>query len=460
MKLNDKITKYIFNNSNKIKINSKDIKKNDIFLALNGKKYHGNKFLVDAFKFGAKYCITDKKYTKFKKKENILFVENIYSYLKNISVEKRSLFNGEVIGITGSAGKTSLKEYLSFFLKKKYKVSASIKSYNNNLGVMISILNMNINSNFAIFEIGTNNFNEIRDLTKFVKPSQIFITNILSTHLKNFKNKKNIAKEKSDIFRKKFNPNSKILFFQMNSDEEKIINTIAKKEKLKKIIKIGSFGLDCYISTIKNYKSKHQIGLKILNKNFSFILQKYENYQINNLIFVLAFCITNKINTNFIFQKKIKFPKIDGRGAIYKSKINKINVQLIDQSYNANPETMLESIRNYSKIKNKGYQKILILGEMNELGVQALKFHSLIIKETTYHLFDDVILSGDLFKKALKMFPNLENKFIYKSTSKDIMSYLKKNLHKKAMIMAKCSNSTEVNKFVKLLKLEKKDKIV
>jgi len=219
MKLNDKITRYIFNNSNKIKINSKDIKKNDIFIALKGAKYHGNNFIDDAFKFGAKYCITDKKYSESKKKENILFVKNIYSYLKNTSVQKRSFFNGEVIGITGSAGKTSLKEYLSFFLKKKYKVSSSIKSYNNNLGVMISILNMNINSNFAIFEMGTNNFNEIKDLTKLVKPSQIFITNILSTHLENFKNKKNIALEKSDIFKKKYNPNAKRLFFQMISDE-------------------------------------------------------------------------------------------------------------------------------------------------------------------------------------------------------------------------------------------------
>ena len=69
MKLNDKIKKYIFNNSNKIKINSKDIKKNDIFLALKGKKYHGNKFINDAFKFGAKYCITDKKYKSLKKKK-------------------------------------------------------------------------------------------------------------------------------------------------------------------------------------------------------------------------------------------------------------------------------------------------------------------------------------------------------------------------------------------------------
>ena len=291
-------------------------------------------------------------------------------------------------------------------------------------------------------------------------PSQIFITNILSTHLENFKNKKNIAIEKSDIFKKKYNPNAKRLFFHMNSKEEKIINSIAKREKLTTVIKIGKVGLDGYINTIKDYKSKHKIGLKILNKKFLFILEKYENYQINNLIFVLAFCIINKINTNFIFQKKIKFPKIDGRGAIYKIKINNINIQLIDQSYNANPETMLQSIRNFSKIKNKRYQTILILGEMNELGLDELKFHCLVIKEITQHVFDNVILSGDLFKKALKMFPSFKNKFIYKSTSKGIMSYLEKNLHKKAMIMTKCSNATEVNKFVTLLKLEKKDKIV
>ena len=117
-------------------------------------------------------------------------------------------------------------------------------------------------------------------------------------------------------------------------------------------------------------------------------------------------------------------------------------------------------INKLSKIKNKRFQKILILGEMNELGLDALKFHSLIVKEITKHMFDNVILSGDLFKKALKMFPNSKNKFIYKSSSKGIMAYLVKNLHKKAMIMTKCSNATEVNKFANLLKSKKKDKIV
>ena len=128
-------------------------------------------------------------------------------------------------------------------MKKKFIVSASIKSYNNFLGVMISILNMNIKSNFAIFEIGTNNFFEIRELTRLVKPSQIFISNILSTHLENFKTKKNIAIEKSDIFNKKYNPFASTLYFQKNNKEEFILRNLAKQQKLKNIISIGKIKL-------------------------------------------------------------------------------------------------------------------------------------------------------------------------------------------------------------------------
>ena len=203
MVLLESVKKYIISSKNKVKINSKDIKKNDVFLALKGSNIHGSKFINDALNAGAKYCITDKETKISKKSKKILLVENIQVFLLNLSENKRSLYNGQVLGITGSAGKTSLKENLKFFLEKNFTVSASIKSYNNNLGVMISILNMNLKSDYAIFEIGTNNFFEIRQLTELVKPSQIFITNILSTHLENFKNKRNIAIEKSDIFKKK-----------------------------------------------------------------------------------------------------------------------------------------------------------------------------------------------------------------------------------------------------------------
>lgn len=456
----NEISEYIISNYDKVKINSKDIEKNDIFIALKGTKIDGNKFIKDAFKAGAKYCITNKINREIGFNSRVLFHKDIFSFLKIISLKKRSLYSGIVIGITGSAGKTTLKENLKFFLSEKYKVSASIKSYNNKLGVMLSILNMDINSKFSIFEIGTNNFYEIRELTNLVKPSQMFITNILPTHLENFKIIKNIALEKSDIFNKKFNSQAKTLYLQMNSNDEKIIKNIAKKQKIKNIITIGNDKLDCYVAKISKYKSYHKIKLNILKHNFNILLKKYEDIQIKNLIFVLAFFIFNKINTNLVFKKKLKFPEIEGRGSLHKIILNGVNINLIDQSYNANPDTMIESIKNFSKNNTKGFKKILILGNMNELGLNEVDFHCNVLREIKEHKFDMVILSGDSFKKALKKFSDFKIKYTYRKSRHGIMNYINKNVHKKAMMMVKCSNSTEVNKFVKLLKLKMKDKIV
>ena len=132
-----------------------------------------------------------------------------------------------------------------------------------------------------------------------------------------------------------------------------------------------------------------------------------------------------------------------------------MNIKLIDHSYNANPETMLQSIKNFSLFNKSVSKKILILGNMNELGLKSVNFHFRIIKEVERHAFDKVILSGNFFKKALSMFKELKNKYVYRDSSQSIMSYLNKNVHKNAIIMAKCSNKTEVNKFIKLLKNNK-----
>ena len=138
------IQNYIIRSSNKIKINSNEVKKGDIFIALQGNNKHGNEYIESSIKNGAKFCLTDKKIKKNLVNENILFVKNIFSFLKALSLKKRSLFKGKVLGITGSAGKTSLKESLSFFLEKKYKTSKTFKSYNNDLGVLISLLNLTL----------------------------------------------------------------------------------------------------------------------------------------------------------------------------------------------------------------------------------------------------------------------------------------------------------------------------
>ena len=150
--LKKRITSYLIVNSKKIKIHSKDIKKGDVFIALKGSKNHGNAYIENAFSNGAKYVVSDKILDKYLN-NNILKVNNIFDYLENIAIKKRNLFKGNVIAITGSIGKTSIKEFLNFFLSSEGIISASIKSYNNYLGVLVSLINMDKDSVFSIFEV-------------------------------------------------------------------------------------------------------------------------------------------------------------------------------------------------------------------------------------------------------------------------------------------------------------------
>ena len=454
MELKNKIEKKIFQSNEKIKINTKDIKKNDIFVALQGSKTHGNQYIDLAIKLGAKYCITDKKFNSKKNKDKILVVEDCILFLEKLSKKKRAIYNGKVIGITGSAGKTTLKENLKYYLKKKFKVSASIKSFNNRLGVILSILNLNIKSNYSIFEIGTNNIGEIKQLTALIKPSQMFITNIMSTHLENFKSKKNIAKEKADIFNKKFNNKSNILYFKNTSKEENFICQLAKKQNLKKIVTIGNLKSNCFIEKIEKNNSDYYLKLIVLGKKFLIKLDQFEDHRVLNLLFILSFFIVNKIDTKYIINSRKKFILVDGRGSKHNLNLNGYKVKLIDESYNASPETVIQSIKNFSKIKKNIYS-VVILGNMNELGLQTNKLHIEVINELEKHSFNMIILCGNFYKISLKKLSNLKNQYIYKNNNLEIMNYLSNHLHKNAIMLIKCSNKTEVNIFSKKLKQKK-----
>ena len=214
---------------------------------------------MDALNNGAKYIVTDKPLKNDLVSKNILVVDDTLNFLFKIATYKRNLFNGKIIGITGSVGKTSVKENLKYFLSSFSKVSASIKSYNNFLGVIISLINIDLLSDFAIFEIGTNNFSEIKELTSIIMPSQIIITNIFPTHLEKLINTRNIAIEKSDIFNPKYNPNAELIILPNNNIDEEFIIKLAKNKFIPNIFTFGN-----------NHESNLKISnIKKIDKNFT-----------------------------------------------------------------------------------------------------------------------------------------------------------------------------------------------
>ena len=441
--------KYILKKSNKVKISSKEISKGDIFLALKGKNFHGNQFINSSLRRGAKYCLTDNK--NFAKNSKIIYVNNVINYLNNLALKKRDLYKGKVIGITGSAGKTTLKETLAFFLKRNEIISFSKKSYNNKLGVLISILNINLNSTYSIFEIGTNNFGEIKNLTKIVKPTEIFITNIQSTHLQSFRSKKNIAKEKADIFNSKYNNQKRRLFLNINSDFENMLIHKAKKENNLNLVLINELNTKYFIKKIIDKNKFHRVYFSINKKKLVLDIKNPIRFRLINLLFCFAFFDQNSLKTNIITKWQKYLKPVDGRGLIHNILINKKKIKVIDESYNSNPDTMKQSIDYFTNIKKKDSQKILILGNMNELGKNTYKLHFNLLTELDKSDFKFVILCGEFFRRSIIKLNNPKNEFIYIEDRNEIMKFLNKKIHNNDIILIKCSNSTEVNKFAKNL---------
>ena len=241
-------------NIKNISINSKTIKKNDIFFALKGKRIDGNIFVSEALKKGSSLAIVNKFDRNYSLSKQIK-VQNTLTFLTKCSSIFRRNINAKIISITGSCGKTTLKEMIGLTLKKISKTSFSPKSFNNKYGVPLSLFNLKQSDEFGVFEVGMDKKGEINDLSKIINPDLGIITNISYAHSKNFRNINQIADAKAEIMNN-IKKNGTIV---LNIDDS--FYNYHKKFALNKKLKIITFGIKNKSAMIKLIKIK-----KINNK--------------------------------------------------------------------------------------------------------------------------------------------------------------------------------------------------
>ena len=431
------------------RINSGEVKKNDIFFAIKGKKNDGNQFVRQSFKKKASLAIVNRIQNDLNKKRQIK-IKNTLKFLTDTSKIFRENINTKIIAITGSCGKTTLKELLGNSLKKISKVSISPKSYNNKYGVPLSLFNLSQNDDYGVLEVGMDKKGEIDQLSKIIKPDVSVITNINYAHAKNFKNIKAIALAKSEIIH-----NTKSNGFVILNADDNFFN-LHNKIALKKNLKVISFG-------IKNDKSNVKlIGIKKQGKNFKveFQLNKSKRYFLlsnnfqNNIYNVLAAIAIMSIYVNIFKLNKnifINFKTPQGRGDFSKIKVNKKKFNLIDESYNSNPLSLKTAILNYDKINSKKSKKYLLLGDMLELGNHSKKLHQSIAPIINRTKIDKVFVKGN---KATFIFDNLlrhkKGRILYSKSQ--IINLIKNDLNNNDYLMIKASNATGFNKIVKDIK--------
>ncbi len=391
------------------------------------------------------------KLNKFVPKSKQIVVDNSLSKLTRLAQETRKNSNAKIISITGSCGKTSVKNMTGSLIKKFSRVSISPKSFNNQYGVPLSLANLRKEDNFGVYEIGMSNYGEIDKLSKIVNPDVGVITNISYAHAKNFKNLKGIALAKSEIIQN-IRKNG---FLILNKDDKFFYQhfKIARKNQ----IKVISFSLNkktanVFIKKISKIKNKYKLTVSINGKiqyfYIKFIFENYLKNVLNSISIFLALNNVDKLNKKSFFDIKIS----DGRGDISRIKIKMKKINFIDESYNANPLSVNSALKNFNDIKKKFKEKkILILGDMLELGKHSRYLHKNLSKSINNTDIDKVYIYGKYAKYVFDGLTSSKKGLILRNFN-EIVNLIKYKINNNDYLMIKGSNSTGLNKLSSILK--------
>ena len=430
-----------------VSINSKQIKKNNLFVAIKGKNHDGHIFVKEALKNKANYCVVEKKVNILNKTKLIKCSSSI-NFLNKLAILKRSSTNLKVIGITGSSGKTTLKTLLGKILSEYGKTYFSQKSYNNHIGVPLSLCNIENDLKYGVFEIGMSNKGEVRKLSNLVKPNIAIITNIGEAHIENFVNLNGIAKAKSEII-----DNIKKNGYLILNSDDKYFNYLSKLAKKKKI-NILSFGKSnkSNAKLVKNklYKNYNNLHFRVLDKNIFLKVKNANPLIISNILFSLLTLQILDLDVTKIINFSNYFQLAEGRGKMHLISRYKKKFKLIDESYNANPSSVKNAINNFSKVKKKNEKKFLLLGDMLELGKKSDNYHKNLAHLINSSDIDKLFIYGEnAFKTYQKTYKAKQGNIL--QNLNDFDEIFADIINNDDYLMIKGSNATGLNRLSKII---------
>ncbi len=347
-----------------VSIDSRKIKKGSLFIAIRGEKFDGHDFIDEAVKKGAACIIKEKNRPYRTKAPAVIEVKDTQKALGDIANFWRNKFSVPVIAVTGSNGKTTAKDMIAWVLSKKFKVLKNQGTKNNQIGLPLTLLNLDASHDMAVLELGTNHFGEIGYLSRVAAPNIGAITNVGPAHLEHFGDLAGVFKEKYSLIRGLNSPAIAIL----NSDDDFLRGRIIQKANKPLILGFGIENQsDFFASNIKQYKDKLDFRV---NAKYSFSLKALGRHNIYNALVAISIARVFGLGYNEIAERLISFSFPDSRLKAMRIK----GVCFIDDTYNANPDSLKQALNSLGKFKASG-RKIFVMGDMLELGKRAIFYH-------------------------------------------------------------------------------------
>lgn len=415
----------------RITTDSRNIQKGDVFIALKGENFNGNSYAAQALEKGASLAVIDEE--EYANGNHCLCVPNTLTFLQQIANFHRRQLAIPILGITGTNGKTTTKELCNAVLSRKFRTFATQGNYNNHIGVPLTLLSMDETTEFGIVEMGANHPGEIKALCNIAEPDFGIITNIGQAHLEGFGSYENIIKTKKELYDHIFAKKGKVF---VNDNDELLLQLSAGhdretygtngsliKGEIKQTIPYLVFSLktrkgDLYIKT-------HLIG----------------GYNFDNAMAASAVGMHWGIEPLEIQKALEAYQPANLRSQLIKTAHNTV----ILDAYNANPSSMQVAVSNFGEMK--AGRKVVILGEMRELGTESENAHRILLKLAAQYHFDQIFLVGNNFEHCADSF-NFTH--LFKDTD-SLIGHLQQNPIRDAFVFVKGSRGNKLERIVEYL---------
>lgn len=431
-----------------VSIDSRSIKEGNLFVAIQGERFDGHQFVPEAVNKGASMVVIAKEKMNQVKREklkgiSILLVGDTKKALRDIASWHRSKFEVPAVAVTGTNGKTTTKDMIAEVLSSKFKVLKSIKSYNNLVGVPLTLFELDQDTQVLVLELGMSHPKEIEMLTRIAKPNLGVITNIGPAHLESMQNLEKIAKAKFELLDNMPSPHTSVL----NADDQFLTKRIQKgKEKTisfairnKADFQANEINLtgEGYISFRVN--GKHRINLKLLGE-----------HNVYNAL--AAFAVGSLLGVE---EGKMKSRLESYKPSEFRMELVRLgSIRIVNDSYNANPVSLANALKTLRQMKSKG-RKIAVLGDMLELGEKTLDYHLELGRAVAESGIDLLLTVGDhspaIGQGARDFGMNRRSIFAFENNER-VTSYLLQNLQAGDLVLIKGSRRMKLEEVVLSLK--------